>query len=177
MPPAVTSTFNRIPARNYQLYASGLGPQTAPHLILSAPHTVVIALMYEYCKPGQKVLRSGIYRVTHDPDCAAEHRVICVAGEYFPRCHGCGDDANFSLFRYAPDVGSHELFRLGGAANDKKPGHHKQVWTTGDLTELRRMFTEDRTATEMSAELGRSEGAVLKRASNEGLLERSQSAS
>lgn len=48
-------------------------------------------------RPGQKVPRSGIYRVVHDKAHAEPHDVTCVFGEPFPPCHGCGSGVRLLL--------------------------------------------------------------------------------
>ncbi len=39
-------------------------------------------------KPGDDVEASGIYKVTHDPNHAQEHKVTVVFGKKFPPCRG-----------------------------------------------------------------------------------------
>ena len=68
--------------------------------------------MSEFYKPGDKVVRSGIYTATHKPDHALEHAVTCVFGNEFPKCIHCGDEVRFTLRWYAKDVDSDENFML-----------------------------------------------------------------
>jgi hypothetical protein len=131
--------------------------------------------MFEYCKPGEKVLRSGIYRVTHGPECGAEHEVTCVLGKFFPRCNTCGEELNFSLVRYAPDAETHQFFRLDGqpaplGSSDAKARNHRNVWTEAEIARLKTLLVEGRSLLEVAQELGRSEGAVRMRATAAGLL-------
>lgn len=126
--------------------------------------------MYECCKPGETVLRSGIYRVRHGSGCAAEHDVTCVFGNVFPRCNHCGDKPNFSLVRYAADADTHECFRSDRAPNEDKPERHRQVWTRGELVRLRELLGRGRTFVEVADELGRTEEAVHTRACAAGLV-------
>ncbi|HET7749786.1 MAG TPA: hypothetical protein VFK81_10425 [Terriglobales bacterium] len=53
-------------------------------------------------KPGQKVGRSGIYRVEH-----ASHRLMheatLLAEDLFPSCRRCGDQVRFELIRALRD--------------------------------------------------------------------------
>lgn len=60
--------------------------------------------------PGDKVARSGIYRVTHDTVHRQEHEVTCVAGEHFPPCNDCGPHPRFVLKYHAQHVRTHENF-------------------------------------------------------------------
>jgi hypothetical protein len=62
-------------------------------------------------KPGDKVERSGIYRVTHDPNHAQEHEVTCVYGKRFPPCNHCGHDVRFVLVRGARHIETDENFK------------------------------------------------------------------
>lgn len=128
--------------------------------------------MYEYCRPGHKVLKSGIYRVSHGTDCAIDHEVTCVLGRVFPSCSKC-DDAQFSLVRYAADVEAHHLFRL---ELDRNPEHslaarrHRQVWTDEELERMKALLAEGKTMREISDQLGRGEKAIRAYASRCGLL-------
>lgn len=61
-------------------------------------------------KPGQKVPHSGIYKVVHDKNHAAEHEVTCVYDKVFPPCKGCGQHPRFILLRAAQHVDSNENF-------------------------------------------------------------------
>jgi hypothetical protein len=63
--------------------------------------------------PGEKVLKSGIYRVVHDENHAEPHEVTCVASEPFPPCRNCGGAARFTLVRAAHHVTDHEQFERG----------------------------------------------------------------
>lgn len=75
--------------------------------------------MLEYLRPGESVPKSGVYRVSHPKECDhLEHHVICIRKDVFPLCRSCGDRANFSLVRYAPDAATHEDFKpvSGGAS-------------------------------------------------------------
>ena len=63
----------------------------------------------ETYKPGQKVPKSGIYRVTHDPAHAQPHEVTCIFNKIFPPCRGC-DHPRFKLIYAAQHIESHEHF-------------------------------------------------------------------
>jgi hypothetical protein len=63
-------------------------------------------------KPGDKVERSGIYEVTHDPGHAQRHEVTCVYGKKFPPCRGC-KHPRFKLVRGAIHVEQNEHFKQG----------------------------------------------------------------
>ena len=58
-------------------------------------------------KPGEKVPKSGIYKVVHDGH-EADHEVTAVIGEPFPPCRGCGDKAHFVLVRAAHHLKRHK---------------------------------------------------------------------
>jgi hypothetical protein len=62
-------------------------------------------------KPGDKVERSGIYRVVHDDDHTQEHEVTCVFGKKFPPCNHCGNHPRFVLVRGAQHIDSNEWFK------------------------------------------------------------------
>jgi hypothetical protein len=62
-------------------------------------------------KPGEKVPRSGIYRVVHDPVHIQEHEVTAVFGDTFPPCNHCGQHPRFTLVRGARHISSHEAFK------------------------------------------------------------------
>ena len=66
--------------------------------------------MAEEFKPGEKVEKSGIYKVTHDPAHAEEHEVTCVAGKTFPPCRDCRHP-RFVLVRHAQHIESHKHFK------------------------------------------------------------------
>ncbi len=48
-------------------------------------------------KPGDKVLRSGVYRVAHGGTHSREHDVTCIYGMTFPYCNECGASCQFTL--------------------------------------------------------------------------------
>lgn len=61
-------------------------------------------------RPGEKVERSGIYKVLHDPKHTEDHEVTCVFGEPFPPCRGC-THPRFRLERAAQHIKSNEHFK------------------------------------------------------------------
>ena len=61
-------------------------------------------------KPGDKVEKSGIYKVTHDKEHAESHEVTCVFGKTFPPCRGC-KHPRFLLVRAARHIDSNENFK------------------------------------------------------------------
>jgi hypothetical protein len=67
--------------------------------------------MAEFHKPGERVLRSGIYKAIHDPEHALEQLVTCIFGNSFPLCNGCGENVRFMLHAYAKDVQSDDNFK------------------------------------------------------------------
>ena len=60
--------------------------------------------------PGQRVPRSGLYRVTHDAAHLAPHEVTCVIGEPFPPCRDC-QHPRFVLSRAALHMSEHMIFK------------------------------------------------------------------
>ncbi len=67
--------------------------------------------MADQYKPGEKVPKSGIYRVVHDQEHDVSHEVTCVLGEPFPPCNGCGHGVRFTLVRAASHIKNHRLFK------------------------------------------------------------------
>jgi hypothetical protein len=68
--------------------------------------------MTEVYKPGDKVVKSGIYRVVHDPKHPIQqHDVTCVAGHIFPPCRGCGQHPRFVLRDAAQHIDLNEHFK------------------------------------------------------------------
>jgi len=65
--------------------------------------------MSEEFKPGDMVMKSGIYKVTHDGH-SPPHEVTCVMGEPFPPCNTCSHP-RFVLVRTAHHVAKHEHFK------------------------------------------------------------------
>ena len=61
-------------------------------------------------KPGQKVPRSGIYKVVHDTVHSEKHEVTCVYGKKFPPCNHCGHDVRFVLVYAAQHVEHNKNF-------------------------------------------------------------------
>jgi hypothetical protein len=66
----------------------------------------------DFFRPGERIVRSGIYDVTHDQAHVHDHRVTCVFGNSFPKCNHCGDRVRFKLTSYAKDVDSENCFNL-----------------------------------------------------------------
>jgi hypothetical protein len=62
-------------------------------------------------KPGEKVPKSGIYKVLHDDAHLEQHEVTCVLDEPFPPCSGCGKGVRFELVRAAHHLKNHKAFR------------------------------------------------------------------
>lgn len=74
--------------------------------------TRVLTLMAnEIYKPGEKVPKSGIYKVVHDKVHVEEHEVTAVMNEHFPPCNGCGEHPRFVLVRAAHHIGNHQNFK------------------------------------------------------------------
>jgi hypothetical protein len=59
---------------------------------------------------GEKVERSGIYRVNHDYEHAQSHEVTCVYGGKFPPCRTC-KNPTFTLVRAAQHIERNEHFK------------------------------------------------------------------
>ena len=62
-------------------------------------------------KPGDTVPDSGIYKVNHDKNHAAEHEVTAIKGEPFPPCNNCGKGITYSLVRQAHHLKDHPLLK------------------------------------------------------------------
>lgn len=62
-------------------------------------------------KPGEKVPKSGIYRVVHDRNHVEEHEITAVIGETFPPCNHCGQHPRFRLVRAATHISNHKAFK------------------------------------------------------------------
>lgn len=62
-------------------------------------------------RTGERVPKSGIYRVFHDRYHTGTHEVTCVCGERFPVCNRCGYSAQFQLVKAAEHVLNSEYFR------------------------------------------------------------------
>ena len=62
-------------------------------------------------KPGERVLKSGVYRVYHDPH-RLMHEATLLRGDLFPRCIQCGAQVRFRL---RLEMRDHEIlpFRSG----------------------------------------------------------------
>jgi hypothetical protein len=63
----------------------------------------------ETYRPGDEILASGIYQVTHDLPHAGPHEVICIQGKVFPPCRGC-DHPRFTFLRAWCRIEDHEHF-------------------------------------------------------------------
>jgi hypothetical protein len=64
----------------------------------------------KFYKPGERIEKSGIYRVIHEHNHTLDHEVTCIAGKPFPRCNGC-PGVRFALKDHAIFVDSHDNFR------------------------------------------------------------------
>ena len=67
--------------------------------------------MADQFKPGDKVPKSGIYKVVHDGVHKDEHEVTAVLDEPFPPCNHCGHHPRFTLIRAANHLSHHEHFK------------------------------------------------------------------
>jgi hypothetical protein len=67
--------------------------------------------MSEFFKPGDKVMRSGIYKVIHGEGHYVENRVTAVNGESFPACRRCGNLPRFMLLQAAHHFSRHPDFK------------------------------------------------------------------
>lgn len=76
-------------------------------------------------KPGDKVLHSGIYDVTHGQDHRDRHEVTCLYGDRFPQCHKCDGRVRFRIrmkalyFEYDADFRSAESIASEPMQGDK----------------------------------------------------------
>src|SRR5258708_2396660 len=71
-------------------------------------------------KPGDKVLRSGVYRVAHGETHSREHDVTCIYGMTFPYCNECGASCQFTLRMAAQDIAFDQRFVATNTFNDKE---------------------------------------------------------
>ena len=55
-------------------------------------------------KSGDPVRETGIYEVTHKVEHRAEHEVVLLTGDIFPRCETCQSEVAFRLIRTAPYI-------------------------------------------------------------------------
>ena len=65
----------------------------------------------DFYKPGDRIVQSGIYNVTHYEAHLPDHRVTCMFGRQFPECEACGEAVRFTLISYAKDVDSEPCFK------------------------------------------------------------------
>jgi hypothetical protein len=67
--------------------------------------------MVDIYKPRDNVPRSGIYKITHDPNHAKEHEVTCIIGKIFRRAMA-GDSIRDSRgSKAAHHIEEHEFFK------------------------------------------------------------------
>jgi formamidopyrimidine-DNA glycosylase len=71
----------------------------------------MVANIGDVFKPGDKVQRSGIYRVTHDGEHREAHEVTCVYGKKFPPCNHCGNHPRFKLVYGAKHIEQDDDFK------------------------------------------------------------------
>ena len=55
-------------------------------------------------KSGDPVRETGIYEVSHKVEHRAEHEVVLLSGDTFPRCETCQSEVSFRLIRTAPYI-------------------------------------------------------------------------
>jgi hypothetical protein len=53
---------------------------------------------------GEGVRETGIYEVRHESEHRAEHEVVLLAGDIFPKCDTCQAQVRFRLIRTAPYI-------------------------------------------------------------------------
>ena len=90
---AVMVSARRARRREQALFLRATASQEAD---INAGYDLTMADQY---KPGDRVPRSGIYRVIHDPVHCQEHEVTCVRRKKFPTCNDCGGRVRFELAR------------------------------------------------------------------------------
>lgn len=66
--------------------------------------------MVQY-RPGQRVTKSGIYRVVHEENHIEAHEVTAIIGERFPPCTLCRQHPRFTLERAAHHLDRHPAFK------------------------------------------------------------------
>ncbi|MEO8726462.1 MAG: hypothetical protein ABI383_10110 [Acidobacteriaceae bacterium] len=55
-------------------------------------------------RSGEPVKETGIYEVTHQVEHRAEHEVVLLSGDTFPRCETCQSEVAFRMIRTAPYI-------------------------------------------------------------------------
>jgi hypothetical protein len=66
--------------------------------------------MSDELQPGNRALRSGVYKVIHAQQHAESHYVIVLLGEIFPPCVECSYQVRFELAIPAVHVKAHPHF-------------------------------------------------------------------
>ena len=66
-------------------------------------------------KPGDAVPTSGIYTAVHIEH-RADHDIVAIQGEQFPRCRRCGEDVRFLVARLLPHM-THDFDLAGPEAH------------------------------------------------------------
>ena len=64
----------------------------------------------ELLRPGDKVPKSGIYRVHHSRNHVQPHEITAIYGETLPLCNECGGQVRFVLLKSAQHVRSNPNF-------------------------------------------------------------------
>lgn len=67
--------------------------------------------MAETFKPGNRIPRSGVYRVRHGRRHTPAHEVTIVYGLVFPTCIHCVDEVRFVLVKSGQNIDSNPNFR------------------------------------------------------------------
>ena len=62
-------------------------------------------------KPGDAVLESGVYEVTHESCLSGASELIFIAGQQLPACRTCGSKVRFQLKRATPHISEDSDFR------------------------------------------------------------------
>jgi hypothetical protein len=75
----------------------------------------------ELLRPGDKVSKSGIYRVYHHRNHVQPHEVTAIYGETLPKCNGCRGQVRFILLRPAQHVRPIHFHKV------TMPGHGPEI--------------------------------------------------
>lgn len=77
-------------------------------------------------KPGENILTTGIYTVTHYQH-RLPHEVFAVEGDQFPACRRCGSRIRFNLLQPARHISADHDFSKTVSARAKKAGAGHKV--------------------------------------------------
>ncbi|MBV9669961.1 MAG: hypothetical protein JOZ43_03305 [Acidobacteriales bacterium] len=97
---AASDSLRLRPSRRFVRFAAEDLPRRSKH---SGRHSGPFAAGPSF-KSGDSVRETGIYEVTHKIEHRAEHEVVLLNGDVFPRCETCQAEVAFRLIRTAPYI-------------------------------------------------------------------------